>query len=206
MEKFNLYTWVDGGINNSWPGAEITSNTEVVNGYTYYVYQYSSDFNGKTVNAIVNNGSTQTGDIKLGVLNTNYYLVVNSLSEVKVSTTAPAAGSVEEAKEIPDTLYLKPNSNWTQANARFAAYFFGNGEKWISMTKTTINGGTYYKVSVPEGYPSVIFCRMNPSASANSWNNKWNQTGDLTIPTDGNNLFTVPDGWWDNATTGWSKL
>jgi hypothetical protein len=31
-------------------------------------------------------------------------------------------------------LYLKPNSNWTQANARFAAYFFGNGEDWVNMT------------------------------------------------------------------------
>ena len=29
------------------------------------------------------------------------------------------------AASTPDKLYLKPNSNWTQANARFAAYFFG---------------------------------------------------------------------------------
>ena len=31
----------------------------------------------------------------------------------------------------PSKLYLKPNSNWTSAGARFAAYFFGNGEKVI---------------------------------------------------------------------------
>ena len=27
-----------------------------------------------------------------------------------------------------EQLYLKPNSNWVKDGARFAAYFFGNGE------------------------------------------------------------------------------
>ena len=101
-------------------------------------------------------------------------------------------------------LFLKPNSNWTQANARFAAYFFGNGTEWISMTDSNKDG--IYAVQKPsKTYPNVIFCRMNPSASANNWDNKWNQTGDLKIPTDGNNLFSVPSGSWDGSTTGWSK-
>jgi hypothetical protein len=64
--------------------------------------------------------------------------------------------------------------------------------------------GNYYSVAVPSGYSKVIFCRMNPSATANNWNNKWNQTGDLTIPTDGKTLFTVPNGSWDGSTAGWS--
>ncbi len=102
----------------------------------------------------------------------------------------------------PTILYLTPNSNWTQANARFAAYFFGNGEQWSSMTDS--DGDGIYEVAVPSGYPKVIFCRMNPSASTNNWNNKWNQTGDLTIPTDGNNHFTVKSGTWDGATDTWS--
>ena len=104
---------------------------------------------------------------------------------------------------LAGTLYLKPNSNWTQANARFAAYFFGNGEKWVDMTAVA-DQTDLYQVEAPAGYPNVIFCRMNPSASANNWNNKWNQTGDLTIPTNGNNCFTVPSGSWDGATTTWS--
>ena len=98
-------------------------------------------------------------------------------------------------------IYLKPNSNWTQSNARFAAYFFGNGEKWVSMTCYR----DFYSVEVPSGFTKVIFCRMNPSTTANNWNNKWNQSGDLTIPTNGNNLFTVPSGAWDGSTTTWSK-
>ncbi len=103
-------------------------------------------------------------------------------------------------------LYLKPNSNWTQANARFAAYFFGNGETWVSMTDSDGDGIYSCKKPTDKVYPNVIFCRMNPSASANNWNNKYNQTGDLTIPTDGNNLYTVKEGTWDKGGGTWSKL
>jgi hypothetical protein len=99
---------------------------------------------------------------------------------------------------------LKPNSNLNQSNARFSVYFFGNGETWVSMTDSDADG--IYEVAVPEGYPNMIFCRMDPNAAANNWGNKWNQTGDLTVPTNGNNLFTVPSGSWDGATTGWSQM
>ena len=102
----------------------------------------------------------------------------------------------------PDTLYLKPNSNWTQAGARFAAYFFGNGEEWVSMTDS--NGDDIYEVTVPSGFSKVIFCRMDPSKTANSWDTKWNQTGDLTIPADGKNQYTVKDGTWDKGGGTWS--
>ena len=99
----------------------------------------------------------------------------------------------------PEKLYLTPNSNWKTDNARFAAYFFGNGEKWVSMTKVA-NETDLYEVTVPAGFSKVIFCRMNPSASANNWSNKWNQTGDLTIPTDGKNHCTIKAGQWDCGT------
>ena len=69
---------------------------------------------------------------------------------------------------------------------------------------TDSDGDGIYECSVPEGAPSVIFCRMNSGTTENNWNNKWNQTGDLTVPTDGKNLFTVPDTGWDNFTETWS--
>ena len=110
--------------------------------------------------------------------------------------------TVAFAADSSATLYLKPNGNWTQAGARFAAYFFGNGETWVGMTDA--NGDGIYEVEAPAGYPSVIFCRMSPSTSANNWNNKWNQTADLTIPTDGKNMYTVKDGTWDKGAGTWS--
>ena len=99
------------------------------------------------------------------------------------------------------TLYLKPNSNWVKDGAAFAAYFFGNGETWVDAT--AIDGG-YYEVTVPSGYTKVIFCRMNPATTDNNWSNKWNQTEDLVIPTDGKNHFTVKEGAWDKGGGTWS--
>ena len=110
---------------------------------------------------------------------------------------------IEEPVEAK--LYLTPNANWKQSNARFAAYFFDNGETWVGMTK--VDGETdLYEVTIPtdKKYPKVIFCRMNPGAAANNWNNKWNQTADLVIPTDGKNHYTVKDGTWDNGGGTWS--
>ena len=124
--------------------------------------------------------------------------ILVSLAAVTISASAAStAGS---------TLYLKPNSNWVKDNARFAAYFMDSTKgttKWISMTDN--DGDGYYEVTIPSGsWKYVIFCRMNPGSSTNDWNNKWNQTGDLTIPTDSKNCFTVPSGSWDGATTSWS--
>ena len=45
---------------------------------------------------------------------------------------------------------------------------------------------------------------MNPGNQTNSWDTKWNQTEDLTIPTNGNNLYTVKDDTWDKGGGTWS--
>lgn len=114
----------------------------------------------------------------------------------------------EEPEVTANVLYLKPNSNWKKDNARFAAYFFikdTDKNAWVSMTDSDKDG--YYEVNIPEGYTFgdyVIFCRMNPSTTSNNWNNKWNQTGDLVIPKDGKNLFTLPNGAWDGSKSTWS--
>ena len=120
-------------------------------------------------------------------------------NENKVYPTMPASGN-----EI--SLYLVPNGNWKADNARFAAYFFGNGETWVSMTDENADG--VYEVVAPAGYTSVIFCRMNPSASANNWDNKWNQTADLTVPTDNKVQYNIPNGSdvWDNPNGSWTEF
>lgn len=108
------------------------------------------------------------------------------------------------AEQEPDNIvYLKPNSNWIQDNARFAVYLYGaeNNNTWVSMTDL---GNGYYSAQIPEGnWTNVIFCRMNPSTTDNNWNNKWNQTSDLDIPNDGNNCYTVADGAWDKGGGSW---
>jgi hypothetical protein len=101
------------------------------------------------------------------------------------------------------TLYVKPNANWNIDNARFAAYYFQSGKSdgWVDCT--LVKDGIYTCV-VPEGYTNVIFCRMNPATTINNWSNKWNQTADLKVPTDGTNLCTITEGKWDGDKGTWS--
>ncbi len=109
-------------------------------------------------------------------------------------------------------IYLKPNSNWEQGNARFAAYFFEKSgdqttkAEWHSMFKE--DDGTYW-CGIPDGCSNVVFCRMNPAFDTNDWDKDgndyvWNQTNDLTVPTDGKLLYTVKDGTWDKGGGTWS--
>ena len=99
-----------------------------------------------------------------------------------------------------NTIYLKVNSDWASQSARFAAYFYGNGDQWVDMTNLT---GKIYKVTVPSGKPYVIFCRMNPATSTNNWNNKWNQTignNGLSVSTVlGYNHHCYEITGWDNS-------
>ena len=125
----------------------------------------------------------------------------------------------DEVKWDNKVLYLTPHNDWKADGARFAAAFLNSDKTqtvWVSMT--SINNGAYYGCAIPTGtWKYVIFCRMNPNNHENRWNrdddgdNKpvWNQTIDLTIPTNGNNQFTITNPWddWHNkkATGNWSK-
>ena len=185
-----FYAWGDDFKTALWPGEQMTKTT--VEEVEYYVYALPAEATGKTINFLFNNGGNgmQTADIEGIVVDKNYFYT----------------NYVEPAPEPEPTdhiLYFQPNSNWKVDNARFAAYFFGNGDTWANLT--LVEGETdIYSVTVPEGYPNIIFCRMNPNATANNWNNKWNQTADLTVPTDGKNFYVVPANSWDGSNAAWS--
>ena len=96
-------------------------------------------------------------------------------------------------------LYLAPNSDWRQANARFAAYFFvdDNTNTWVNMER--VPNTYYYSCDIPAGYKDANICRMNPASEVNDWNNKWNQTSNLNL-LDGN-LCTIT-GWDSGVLSG----
>jgi hypothetical protein len=105
------------------------------------------------------------------------------------------------------TLYLVPNSNWAQASPKFSAYYFGGTVAKGAFTDfLTSADGTHYEATVPDGATTVIFVRHNPTLTSPEWgdNKTWNQTSDLTIPTDGSNCYTVADGVWDKGEGNWS--
>ena len=170
----------------------------VPQGYTNVIYgrmNPSSSANGWTENTQLWN---KTSDLKVQTTTTNCYVVhIEEWNEGKGLWL-----TVSDAKRI---LYLLPTAEWDKDNARFAAYFYGNGEKWVSMTKYDATNSRFYVIP-PAGYPNVIFCRMNGDTSTNNWDNRWNQTENLTIPTNGNNTCEISDFWNGNGAKGtWSK-
>lgn len=114
----------------------------------------------------------------------------------ETSVVAKAAGVTITGGE---TFYLVPNDNWKAASARFAVYFFGDdGNNWVSMQQVSDGSGAY-KCDAPSGnWKKLIFCRMNPDKTENSWDNKWDQTGDLEY--DGiKNVFHISKDSWDSG-------
>ena len=123
------------------------------------------------------------------------FMLIFSMCMVSVS-------AAETETSTATVLYVKPGSNWVQSNPRYAMYLFNSKENtWVDMTDE--DGDGYYEAEVPAGdWTSVIFCRMNPAKKDNNWNNKWNQTSDLAIPTD-SNCYLVKDGTWDKGGGEW---
>ena len=192
---------------NAWPGTAMTAEGDGWYKFTLNVDEtkvaglsliFNNDDGAQTPNITANNNEEQ------------FYL--GSIADQEFASKAEVEAYVEELNKVvaqEGYVYLKPNSNWTQANARFAAYFFNNSTSqniWVDMTYNS--GLGYYECQIPEGtWPNVIFCRMNPATTANNWDNgvKWNQTADLTL-SNSNNAFTVKSGTWDNGGGDWSLL
>lgn len=102
-----------------------------------------------------------------------------------------------------DKLYFIPGIFDSEASPRYAAYFFeGSKNEWVDMLKDS-SMGYYYCTKPTISYSTVIFCRMNPSAADNKWPNKWNQTQDLTIPSDKDTYKYTNSKLEDKGTGEW---
>jgi hypothetical protein len=201
--KVNVYVFGGGTtLSNVWPGTAMTATSEGV------LTAELSILKGKapaTVQFIFNNGSAQTANSQEFAYATSYTLYFTAST---VLTEAPKTNKVRE-----NCLYLKPNSNWTTAGAKFVALFCNGtkGEKWIPMTKVGDNG--YYEVEIPgtlgsgKEYKNVLFLRVDPSKTTYNWKNGsvWNQTNDLTVAT-GKNAYTVTEGAWSKGGGSWSAI
>ena len=165
-----------------WPGRELTE-TEVLDGVTYYVFQLPAAATGKTLNVVFNDGNgTQTKDLA-GVVEGNLFF----------------DNYVEPVEPTDVKLYLNTGSDWYNdngGNVWFAAYFFGNaGNTWTKMTP--VEGEDYlFETTIPEGdYNSVIFTMMYGDKNGLDWGSKKNQTVDIVLPTDGSNCYTIENPW-----------
>ena len=210
----SCYYWGDGISGIEWPGQAMTlAGTR--DGHDVYAIELPVGVTGFIFNGVKDDGSgnlDQSPDISTsGVVNGSAWKMDWADGNLVTPITFDPNGENTDTPVVPNpdtpangsVVYLTPNANWLESGARFAVYYWdGNGkEGWVDMTLVE---GTLYTATVPTGNPNIIFCRMNPSAAANNWSNKWNQTSDLVLPTDGTNCYTVAEGAWDKGSGSWS--
>ena len=98
------------------------------------------------------------------------------------------------------TVFMKPNSNWTQASAIFKLYMYNATENaWADFSAVAGDDG-YYQATFDDQYTKMILVRYNPNGTdPDPWKNKWNQSKDLGAPASDNLLYTIPEAdVWDN--------
>ena len=186
------YVWGASG-EGTWPGDALYPID--TNNYGEEIYEVTVS----TGDSIIFNGAEgQTVDIAVSELTQN---AVYCLDEQDADdhyyyaewTYTPGGDDPGPGPITPtgSKMYMVPSSEWKQAGARFAAYFF-EGETSFTWVNMKYAGENLYSVDIPQGYSQVIFVRMNGASTENNWNNKWNQTEDL--PVSAGSTYTVV-GW-----------
>lgn len=108
------------------------------------------------------------------------------------------------------TVYCKVTQSWwTQEGAAVGVHYWGGtsaGTTWPGVRMTPVSGeeGTW-TYDVPADVEGLMFVRVNGSGDIADWGAK---TANLTLPTDGKNLYTITStepAWGDPGATGeWS--
>ncbi len=120
----------------------------------------------------------------------------------KSITTNFEAGQIYNLGELTAPVVLVLNNNWKSAG-NYIAYFCNGESPAAAVDMTEQNDGTYLAL-LPEGdFKNVIFCRVNDTMTAATfeWNeNVWDQTATLNIPTAGSNrhfwMVSWKGGFW----------
>ena len=108
------------------------------------------------------------------------------------------------------TIYCKVDKSWWKADgAAVAVHHWGGttaGTTWPGVRMTPVKGeADTWSYDVPADVTGLMFVRVNASGAVADWGAK---TADLTLPTDGKNLYTITSEaavWGDPGVTGeWS--
>ena len=178
---------------------------------------------GGTVNAVANSTETLTSPAKVNIgSNITFTATPNTNNQFEkwvnengnLLSTNPTYTvnniqndlTVEAVFKKPTPVYLKPNNTWKSDNARFAIYYWNSeGDGWVNMRLVGCNG-EYYVADLPIGYTEFMFVRLNPATKENNFNvgTCWNQTIELTLPNNGNNLLDMTvQKMYLKPTTNW---
>ena len=108
------------------------------------------------------------------------------------------------------TVYCKMTQSWWTADgAAVGVYYWGTSSDpaWPGVRMSPVSGQDgMWSYDLPSGVSNVIFVRVNGDGAISDWGAK---TKDLTLPTDGNNLYTITSTepvWGNPGCDGaWSK-
>lgn len=137
------------------------------------------------------NQYNQTVDIKLDESYDTYYINNDETTTVSSKTRYQYSTNMKN-------LYVRTkNSEWGINNADVWIYLLNNTGNFSKKMITFSTGSTYsyywYYVDFNK-YTTCIICRMNPSGGDTfSWDNKWNQTSDITL--DSSKNYILITGW-----------
>ena len=123
----------------------------------------------------------------------------NNNVSVGVINTSNAYVKTDHTQEGMRHVFLKVNSNWKSEGAKFAIYYWdNNGDGWSAFMKTVPGETDMYEGWIPDNYTNFKFVRLKNDAGTPNWENKWNETGNLTLH-NGKTLYTIPSSSWDGA-------
>ena len=200
------YTAASGGTKIT----DIGTTNKPASNTTYYA-QWTE--NRYTVNIVANPAEAAktltTGPIPVGIkpvniattTNISYQFVNWTATDGITITNANAASTTIKATKAgtvtanfkaqpATTIYLEPTGHWNSHNPQYVAHVWKNTD--VNVNEDIIMEGVgeapykYYKAEVPYGYTEVVFFRKKSDGSE-----LWNQTGDLTIPTDNKTLYEI---------------
>ncbi len=181
--------------------AQTESSTETAPKFSATAYFSVSSEKDVTDSATWNSTNTAAATVSKGVV------TLVAAGETVVSASYTYAGetrtgakqtiTVSSSGGSIDKLYLVPGV-WETGGAWYAAYFFtGSTNEFVKMTAS---GDKYVCDKPAASQTSVIFIRMNKEKTALSWDSKWNQSADLTIPSD-KDTYSIT-GWGSEKSEG----
>ncbi len=158
-----------------------------------------------------NQGTTKSDVSNSGIKVPTYtYIERNNQGQ-----TALLSGKESETVSVDcsSRIYLKPNNNWMQFDAKFGVYLFNNSTKkqeWFMLDYDSSENLYYFDKSRLNGYEAFILLRINPNTTDTSGtsfpSSVWNQTNDIYLSALGeNNLCTIPENAWSKCTPTYSS-
>ena len=208
--KFKTHDIYIVGEMNGWPTSNIDNKYRLIpsaDGKTWTITMtFDKTTNIKLYNTLVyggngwinKEGSTENVSLTAGEYKITYYADSNTF-------------------KVDRIIYFNANNNgvnWTSDKAWFAAWVWGSSKADAWYRFELVSGSTY-KIEIPYDATGMKILRMSSAAKNPSWNKVdgandgyWNITGDIAIPTNGNNLFKINS--WNVNNTGnsggvWAK-